>query len=171
MFLRLAGLLVFLVYASALALGQGTEKYPATPAEVVRQYCEFDFKIGRISSENFEKQPPVTTWDEEPGWDGVEVVSSFKIVSSNQSEDRAVVTIKWQVLGEFSGEKVTAGQKEEVVEYQLKLVGGLWKIDSPVLSPHVSVATLRAFVLEKFPDDVHRQALIRSLDSLSDKKS
>jgi hypothetical protein len=149
---------------------QGTKRHAAAPGEVVRQYCEFDFKIGRISSENFAQLPPLTTWEEEPGWDGVTVVSGFQIVSTKLSQNRAIVTVRWQVVGDFSAERVVAEQKEEVVEYQLKLVGALWKIDSPVIGPHVSAVTLRAFVLSHFPDDPHRQELIGELDSLSEKK-
>jgi len=59
-----------------------------------------------------------------------------------------------------------ARQKEELVEYHLKLVGALWKIDSPVICPHVSAVTLRAFVLSNFPDDPDRQKLVRELDRL-----
>ena len=171
MILRVGCLLPFLVAVCVLTPAQSTQQqHPATPAEVVRQYCEFDFKIGRISTDNFEKLPPLYTWEEEPGWDGATVVSGFKIVSTKLAQDRAIVTVQWQVLGDFDAEKVTAGQKEEVVEYQLKFVGGLWKIDSPVLCPHVSAATLRAFVLSNFRDNARRQELIRGLDALSEKK-
>lgn len=149
---------------------QGTKRHAKGPGDVVRQYCEFDFKIGRISSENFAQLPPLTTWEEEPGWDGATVVSGFQIVSTKFSKDRASVTVRWQVLGDFSAERVVAKHKEEIVEYQLKLIGAVWKIESPVICPHVSATTLRAFVLSNFPDDLHRQELVRELDSLREKK-
>jgi hypothetical protein len=171
--LLLLALILVLLSANARQTNntaQSTKHHAAGPDEVVRQYCEFDFKIGRISSENFAQLPPLTTWEEESGWDGATVVSGFQIVSTKMSQDRTIVTARWQVLGDFSAERVVAEQKEEVVEYQLKRVGALWKIDSPVISPHVSVATLRAFALKNFPDDLHRQELIRQLDSLREKK-
>jgi hypothetical protein len=149
---------------------RGTKRQTAAPGEVVRQYCEFDFRIGRISSKNLAQLPPLTTWEEEPGWDGATVVSGFQIVSTRLSQDRAIVTVRWQVVGEYSAERVLVEQKEEVVEYQLKLVGAVWKIDSPAICPHVSAATLRAFVLSNFPDDQHGQELVRELDSLREKK-
>jgi len=100
--------------------------------------------------------PPLTTWEDEPGWDGVTIVSGYQIVSTKVSQSRAVISVRWQVIGDFSGEGVVARQKEELVEYHLKLVGALWKIDSPVICPHVSAVTLRAFVLSNFPDDPDR---------------
>jgi len=156
------------IYAAALA--PSSKHHATAPGEVVRQYCEFDFKIGRISSENFAQPPSLTTWEEEPRWDGATVASGFQIISTKVSQDRAIVTVRWQVLGHFDAERVVAEQKQEVLEYHLKRVGGLWKINSPVIGPHVSALTLRAFVLSNFPDDLHRQELIRELDSLTQKK-
>jgi len=155
-----------LLFLSVL-LTQASGKYPTTPTGVVRLYCEFDFKIGRISTENFAKLPPLTTWEEEPGWDTVTVVSGFKILSSKQFQDHAVVSIKWNVLGQAGGESVTSDQKSEVIDYQLRLVKGLWKIESPVTQPHVSFPTLRAFIVGNFQKDPKRQAImLRNLDAL-----
>lgn len=157
---------VFLILA--VAIPQGPEDYPATPIEVVRQYCDFDLKTGRISTANFGKLPPLVTWDEEPGWDTVTVVSGFKILSSKQSQHRAVVTVRWDVLGHAEAENVTKERTPEIVEYKLKLVKGLWKIESPIVQPHVSLPTLRAFVLSQFKKEPKRQALwIRNLDALA----
>lgn len=151
----------------AATLPQKSGEYPATPIEVVRQYCEFDLEAGRISTANFPKLPSLVAWEAEPGWDTVTIVSGFKILSSKQSHDRAVVTVKWAVLGHSEAENITKDQKSEVVDYQSKLVKGLWKIESPVIPPHVSLPTLRAFVLSHFQDDPKRQALwIGNLDSL-----
>jgi len=150
------------------ALPQNSEEYPTTPMEVVRLYCEFDLNTGRISTANFAKLPPLVTWEEEPGWDTVIIVSSFKILSAKQSQDSAVVTVKWDVLGHAEGENVTKDRKSEVIDYQLKLAKGLWKIDAPVIPPHVSLPTLRAFVLSQFQREPKRQALwIGSLDVLA----
>jgi len=130
-------------------------------------YCDFDLKSGRISTENFKKLPPVVAWEEEPGWDTVVVVSGYKILSSKQTQDHAVVTVQWAVLGHSEAENVTREKKSEVVAYQLKLLKGLWKIDSPVLPPHVSFPTLRAFVLKHFQNEPQRQSLwLKNLDAL-----
>lgn len=142
-------------------------EYPSTPASVVRLYCDFDLKSGRISTDNFRKLPPVVTWKEEPGWDTVVVVSGYKMLSSKQTHDHAVVTVQWAVLGHSEAENVTREKKSEVIAYQLKLLKGLWKIDSPVLPPHVSLPTLRAFVLKHFQNEPERQSLwLKNLDAL-----
>jgi hypothetical protein len=146
-------------------------EYPRTPAGVVRLYCDFDLRSGRISSENFEKLPPIVTWEEEPGWDTVVVVSGFKILSSTQTHDRAVVTVEWSVLGRSEAENVVREQKSEVIAYQLKFLKGLWKIDSPVIPPHVSLPALRAFVLKHFQSEPERQSVwLKNLDSLRQTK-
>jgi hypothetical protein len=155
-------LLVFFV-----ALPATSGNYPSTPASVVRLYCDFDLKNGRISTENFRKLPSVVTWEEEPGWDTVVVVTGYKILSSRQTHDRAVITVEWAVLGHSEAENVTQDRKSEVVAYQLKLLKGLWKIDSPVIPPHVSLPTLRTFVLKNFQDEPERQAVwLKNLDTL-----
>jgi len=78
-----------------------------------------------------------------------------------------VVTVEWSVLGRSEAENVTREQKSEVIAYQLKLLKGLWKIDSPVIPPHVSLPTLRAFVLKHFQSEPERQSLwLKNLDSL-----
>jgi hypothetical protein len=156
-----------LLFVLFLVLPSTFSENPNTPASVVRSYCEFDLKSGRISTDNFKKLPPVVTWKEEPGWDTVVVVSGYKILSSKQTQDHAVVTVQWAVLGYSEAENVTREKKSEVVAYQLKLLKGLWKIDSPVLPPHVSVPTLRAFVLKHFQNEPKRQSLwLKNLDAL-----
>ena len=150
-----------------VALPNTFGKYPSTPTSVVRLYCDFDLKSGRISTENFEKLPPIVTWEVEPGWDTVVVVSGYKILSSKQTHDHAVVTVQWAVLGHSEAENVTREKKSEVIAYQLKLLKGLWKIDSPVLPPHVSLPTLRTFVLKHFQSEPKRQSLwLKNLDAL-----
>ncbi len=94
------------------ALAQEAAKYPSAPAEVVRQYCDFDFNTGRISSANFSKLPVLTTWKEEPGWDTI--VKDFRILSSKQSKNFAVVTVRWLTLGQAEGDSVIESRKPEV---------------------------------------------------------
>lgn len=149
------------------AFGHRPDSDPSTPTDVVRQYCEFDLNIGRISSSNFAKLPNLTTWEEEPGWDTVVVVSGFKILSASQSGKRAAVTVKWRRLGTAEGENVVRDRRPEIVRYNLKLVGGNWRIDSPVIPPHVSVPTLHAFVVANFQNEPKRQKIwIQRLDAL-----
>jgi hypothetical protein len=142
-------------------------EYPGTPLSVVRLYCNFDLTTGRISTENFDKLPALVTRKEEPGWDTVVVVSGFKILSSEQTRGTAVVTVQWDVLGYSDAESVTREQKSEVIAYQLKLLKGLWRIDSPVIPPHVSLPTLRAFISKHFRSEPKRQSLmLKNLDVL-----
>jgi hypothetical protein len=151
----------------SMTLPQAAGQYPATPKEVVRLYCDFDLKTGRISTANFAKLPPLVSWEEEPGWDTVTIVSSFKIHSAKQSQDSAIDTVKWDVFGHAEAENVTKDQKSEVIDYQLKLTKGFWKIDGPVIPPHVSLSTLRAFVLSQVQREPERQTLwIKNLDAL-----
>jgi hypothetical protein len=75
-------------------------EYPSTPASVVRLYCNFDFNSGRISTENFSKLPSLVAWEDEPGWDTVVVATGFKILSSTQTHDHAVVTVQFKKLSE-----------------------------------------------------------------------
>lgn len=165
MFVQLT-LTIFLVLSATLF--QNQEEYPATPTEVVRQYCDFDLNTGRISSANFAKLPPLVTWEVEPGWDTVTVVSGFRIVSSKQFQRRALVAVNWDVLGYSEGENVKKERKSEVVDYKLRLVKGVWKIESPAIPPHVSLPTVRAFVLSQFKKEPERQAKwLKSLDTLA----
>jgi len=158
-------LIVLFVLTGALLQDSG--EYRGSPEEVVRRYCDFDLRTGRISTANFAKLPPLVSWEEEPGWDTVTVVSGYKILSAKQYQDRATVTVKWDVLGRSEAENVTKDNKSEVIDYQLRLVKGLWKIEAPVIPPHVSLPALRAFVLSQFRGDPKHQALwIGNLDAL-----
>src|SRR5580704_6399731 len=105
-----AFLIVFFV-----ALPSTFGEYPSTPAGVLRLYCDFDLKTGRISAENFKKLPPIVTWEEEPGWDTVVVVSGYKIISSKKTQDHAAVTVQWNVVGHSEAENVTLEKKSEVI--------------------------------------------------------
>jgi hypothetical protein len=156
------------LFALFVVLPNTFGEYPSTPASVVRLYCNFDFISGRISTENFSKLSSLVAWEYEPGWDTVVVATGFKILSSTQTHDHAVVTVQWAVLGHSEAENVTREVKAEVIAYQLKLLKGLWKIESPVIPPHVSLPTLRAFILKNFRSEPERQSLmLKNLNILS----
>jgi hypothetical protein len=161
---------MYAVLILSVAFPQVSGSYPATSVGVVRAYCNFDLNTGRISSANFAKLPAYSTWGVEPGWDTVTIVSGFQIVSSKQTDDHAVVEVRWNVLGHMDGERANRDEKPELVDYHLKLVEKRWKIEAPVIPPHVSLPTMRAFLMAEFKNDPERQkSLMKSLDGLLEK--
>jgi len=113
-----------------------------SPASVVRDYCKLDFEGARLSSESsdFEKYFALVAWPDEPGWDGAVVIRNFRIVLSGSAQPVSKVTVRYVVLGNMSGARVTASpQHEEGVTFVLKRSGDTWKIEHPLIPPHISV--------------------------------
>ena len=153
--------------------GNGSTPGERSPASVVREYCRLDLEGARLSSNNpdSEKYFALVAWPDEPGWDGAIVIRNFAVTRSSSGQALAEVTVKYSVLGTLSGAAVTASPRhEESVTFTLKRSGSTWKIERPLISPHISVnaaiATLRG-VLNGEKDPERRKRLSDGIAALS----
>lgn len=130
----------------------GTPEEQSSASAVVRQFCELDLNGVRLNSKSYAAILPLIAYDNEPGWDGLVVVSGYKIGKPQTGKDRIIVPVQYHVLGVMYGFQWTPAQEAQVKfksvaeskkEFQMIKSGDTWKIAAPVMHPHVSVqATL-----------------------------
>lgn len=136
---------VVIVGFLALAASQTVAKsamLDQSPTAVVREYCELDMKGARLSSQNpyVDKIFALVSWPDEPGWDSAIVVKKFAIVSARLGHQTPTVTVRYNVFGKMTGTHVAPlNKREEFVTFSLSRSGSGWKIERPLIPPHVSV--------------------------------
>ncbi|HEU5351646.1 MAG TPA: hypothetical protein VFU55_08615 [Terracidiphilus sp.] len=111
------------------------------------------------------------TWRAEPGWDSATVVRKFDISPASKGHRTSSVEVRYTVLGQMAGARVTrVRQHEELVTFVLAQHGDAWKIERPLIRPHVSVqaaATALRNILSDEKDPGRRKRLKQSLAMLS----
>jgi len=116
------------------------------PKQIINLFCARDFNGLRLKGHSME----LTTWIEEPGWDGVVIIKDYKIAYCSIENEIALVSVKYFILGTYCGDelnKITKNNTEEVIFKVVKTVNG-WKINNPKLGPHVSVKAAKNHVAE-----------------------
>ncbi|MBZ5513210.1 MAG: hypothetical protein LAN70_18840 [Acidobacteriia bacterium] len=139
---------------------------------VVNSYCRMDYQGFRLLKDSWVRLKPLTTWKENPDWQGFTVVSQYELLDASEGLRAATVSVKYTVLGRFeAGLGYTAEPGSEGVSFRLKDVDSDWKIEDldPAINPHVSkpraIAWLKtALAAEK--DAVNRIAIQNALKSL-----
>jgi hypothetical protein len=134
------------------------------PASVVQEYCRLDFEGARLSSQNpdNERISELVTWHIEPGWDTSVVIRTFEIVSTSLGPRKSSVTVRYIVLGNMFGAKITPPrQHEELVTFVLTKSRNAWRIERPLIVPHASVPatiseTNSLLIDEKDPEQIKR---------------
>ncbi len=107
-----------------------------TPEEVVSYYCARDASGFVWSGLLDAERKAFTTWGEAPSQDSFYVASDYKVNPGRlegSTKDHAVVQVRYQVTGiaDAHGTKMPAPRPELVVNFDLKKVGGAWKIARP----------------------------------------
>lgn len=101
------------------------------PREVVRNFCQLDADGARWDSETVGQVWPLVAWEEIPDTDIAVVISSFRIVSLKETGNKAIVTVKYNVLGTLGGEGFALERRSETIKFQLLKINGKWKIVNP----------------------------------------
>lgn len=127
---------------------QATNNFP--PQEVIKAFCEADFKGVRTNSATSDQITPYILWQEELSAEAI-IVSDFKIVNSAQSDDEANIAVAYTKIG-----KLLADEKETKIEniadttetiiYKLVNQDGSWKIQYPQSAPHISMDVAKKLV-------------------------
>jgi len=143
-----------------------------TSRTVVGSYCRLDYEGARLSKESWPRLKPLTTWKDNPDWQGFTIVSQYDVLASDESLRGATVRVRYSVLGRFeSGLGYTAERGNEVVSFRLKDVDGDWKIEDLdlAINPHISKAsavTWLKITLAAEKDAANRIALQNALKTL-----
>jgi hypothetical protein len=163
-------LLAAFACAQSMPLPTRSSRQPSR--SVVSSYCRMDYQGLRLDTESWPRMKPLTTWKENPDWQGFTVVSQYDLLSANDGLRSATVEVQYSVLGHFEpGIGFVADPRRDQVTFRLKDVESEWKIDQldPPINPHVSkpraIAWLKsALTAEK--DRANRLAIEKALKDL-----
>ncbi len=156
-----------------LSLAAQSPSAGTSPADVVRQYCQFDMKGARLSSQNpyVDQITALATWPIEPGWDSATVVMDFEIIKTQAGQNTSSIEVRYGVLGQMTGASVIAARRhEQLVTFTLKKLGSSWKIDRPLIEPHVSVQAATSALRDLLAGETNpqrRERLDQGLATLS----
>lgn len=144
------------------------------PRDIVEKYCRFDFEGGRLTSETWSQGAPFVTWEEEAGWDTIVVVAGFEVVSVKEETNTAFVAVNFSVRGRLeTAERFVEENRTETVTFQLRQTDKGWRIESPLIAPHVSARRITQHLnnligVEKDPSRRARlQVVLEQLEKLS----
>jgi hypothetical protein len=119
------------------------------PIEVVKKYYTADLEGARINGGRYKARiTPLITWKQEPGWDTAFVTKKVYISKSEKTKGgKAIVEVRYEnagILGGGIGEDASLLEIKftEVVIFILVQQGGKWKIQEPIIYPHISPKTL-----------------------------
>lgn len=104
-----------------------------TPAEVVEYYCARDASgfvwsgLLDLERRNF------TLWKDVPQQDSFYVAKKYEVAGTTVGTDTALVEVRYELLaiGDAHGTRMPAPSKEMRVTFEVKRVGGIWKIAKP----------------------------------------
>jgi hypothetical protein len=139
---------------------------------VVGNYCRMDYEGFRLATESWPRMKPLTTWKENPDFQGFTIVSQYDLLSANHGLRAATVEVQYSVLGHFEpGIGFLAEPRREQVSFRLKDVDSAWKIDEldPPINPHVSRPRAIAWLKSALPaekDRANKLAIEKALKDL-----
>ena len=127
--------------------------------KVVQRYVQLDRSGARLDSTRYHSMAALTTWSEEPGWDSFVVTSGLAIGRPEFSDGKMVSRVRYYVEGVMDGDTfipVSALDEEtfsqfgigEPATFTLVAAADGWKIESPLIAPHVGFAAARAVAEE-----------------------
>jgi hypothetical protein len=169
---RLGLIVLFLACIPAWGQFRAPLRRDEQARSIVGSYCRMDYEGFRLLKDSWPRMKALTTWKDNPDWQGFTVVSQYELVDSSEGLRTATVSARYAVLGRFElGLGYTAEPGREEVAFRLKDVDNAWKIEDldPAINPHVSkpraIAWLKtALAAEK--DAANRVALQQALKSL-----
>lgn len=164
--------LFFLTCIPAFGQFRGALHRDEQARAIVSSYCRMDYEGFRLLKDSWPRMKALTTWKENPDWQGFTVVSQYELLDASEGLRAATVGVQYAVMGRFqAGLGYTAEPGREEVSFRLKDVDSAWKIEhlEPTINPHVSkpraIAWLKtALAAEK--DAVNRIALQKALNDL-----
>jgi len=104
----------------------------------IHGYCLADFNGNRLQLNPNIKE--YVSWEEESGWDHFTIINDFKIDSINVTGLSATAIVQYTVTAYVDGVTLTKQQsQQELITFNLSKTKFGWRIDSPVIAPHVSL--------------------------------
>lgn len=169
---RLSLVLLSLICTSALGQFRAALHRDEQARGMVSSYCRMDYEGFRLLKESWPRMKALTTWKDNPEWQGFTVVSQYELSAVSVGLRASSVSVQYAVLGRFEpGVGYTAEPGSEEVSFRLKEVDSAWKIEDldPTINPHVSKPRAIAWLktaLEAEKDAVNRLSLQKALKDL-----
>jgi hypothetical protein len=123
------------------------------PSAILKKYLSLDMKGARLDPLSWEAQRPLISWEEEPIWGRIVVVTDYLV--SEEVKDwevkgnlDVVIPVEFKVLGSVYLDQATflAESQVERIHFRVKAVRGLWRIVEPLLPPHIGQKRMLYFV-------------------------
>lgn len=133
------------------------------PKELVHRYLLEDHRGARLDKESKSLTRTAVTWATEPDEDRWLVTRSFRVESMKMRKRVAKVRVVFENLGEVRAGKFEPGGQREEATFDVVRKNGAWKIDRPILMPHVSpqAARSRWSGPESNQNDIFKENLLR----------
>ncbi len=148
--LRFLALVIFAsAFASAQSLPLGIRDSREPSRAVVGSYCRMDYQGYRLAKTSWPKMKALTTWKENPDWQGFTIISQYDLLQADEGTRAAVVSVRYNILGRFEvGLGYVPDRANEQVTFFLKDEDDAWKITSqdPEINPHISKASAVAWL-------------------------
>ncbi len=163
---------VVAVFASAQSLPLGLRSTREPSRAVVGKYCRMDYQGFRLTKDTWPRLKAVTTWKDNPDWQGFTVISQYELLEVDEGLRAAAVSVRYNVVGRFEiGLGYVPDRASEQVNFVLKEEEGDWKIDKqdPPINPHVSkiqaIAWLKS-TLATEKDSANRITIAKAIQDL-----
>jgi len=135
---RLVVLPVLLCSAGALSA--------ADPLATAQAFCRLDGQAERLHPLTWANVAPLVTWQLEPAWDHVKLISAYRLATPRTEGEAVLVNVTYTVVAEVRPGKVLSQARAETAQYRLlKDEGGQrWRLDAPPPVPHVFASQVDA---------------------------
>jgi hypothetical protein len=140
----LGGLLSF----PAMAKSKSTSSSLA-PHDIVQKYLAADFSGSRVFKDDKAATTQLVTWTEEPPWDQIIIVGHYAVTKTKTKRKIAKVGVKYSNLGELKGDLFFADPASEETTFETVRRGHAWRLDRPILVPHISVSTAEKYLRDQ----------------------
>lgn len=127
---------------------------PADIREQVGKYCRMDYLGGRLTEQDWAKMKPLVSWQSNPDFPLIDVVSRYEVDNNVASEHgKWYVTVHYHVIGRFDmGQGYSTEVAGSVQDAQLVVSdsnGELKVVDANPNYPHPSRAAMLKWLQDK----------------------
>src|SRR5712692_5715170 len=105
--------MVAVLAGASLFPGQTWARQRSTaPARVVKEFCRLDAAGFRLNNRNWPQVSRLLTWEEEPNWDNVVIISKYRMTAIRVRETDAWATVRFLTLGRVNGDEALVGKRK-----------------------------------------------------------
>ena len=116
------------------------------PRPVLQRYLNADFGGSKLRKDPHAATVEDVTWDSEPAWNHIMVVGRFWTGRMRIWRFQSRILVQYTDLGELKGDRFYRSSHVEKISFALRRVHWRWKVDRPILVPHVSVGAAIQYV-------------------------